>query len=212
MKMQGGWEETAAHNTLPVPLVPLLLLLWDLTVSCLCSCACRVVEYSWLHKQSANSDGAEAEELAHDDEDGAEDCDGADPVDGEEDDDDDEDPNHQHLSEHTKNLIAHLASLPGFGNTRARISHVPYSGPESVGSTLAELQLPWRSPSSAGATAEGDKEASPSPNPSTATLQRLQPRSVSLRQNHSLSLNRRRGTRTQRTPAWSGQGLFPLAL
>lgn len=62
------------------------------------------------------------------------------------------------LPAHTKSLIAHIASLPGFGQTKGRISYVTTSAPKNslavagsdsypgadVGPTLAELQLPWR--------------------------------------------------------------------
>lgn len=111
------------------------------------------------YTESANSDGEiedAAEDLDNDDEVAGQSSD-VDPNDDDEDEDEDDegeediDPNHEHLSTHTKSLIAHLASLPGFGQTRARVSYVPYTAHEPAGSTLAELQLPWRrSPSIGG--------------------------------------------------------------
>lgn len=116
-------------------------------MSCVCIGGCV------LCRETAVSCGEEeVEDLDRDDDDGEEvaadeqrDDDGSDRDNQIEDDDEVDDPNAEHMSAHTKSLIAHLASLPGFGQTRARISYVPYTAPEPTGTTLAELQLPWRS-------------------------------------------------------------------
>lgn len=115
------------------------------------------------------------------------------------------DPNHEHLSAHTKSLIAHLASLPGFGQTRARISYVPYTAPEPTVITLAELQLPWRSSSNdiediasgAGIAAAVACSSAPSPNPSVKKILAVTTKLRNQKSN-TVSLDRRRGTnRTQ---------------
>lgn len=168
------------------------------------------------HGKAANS--VEAEDLEKD---GDEDVENNSDVEGQmlndrgdieeaDEDDDDDEPNETHLSEHTKSLIAHLASLPGFGQSGARISYIPaYSGPEPTGTTLAEIQLPWRSSPTMGSDrAESVAGASGASLPvevvtSTSSggdgVQTLvtAPTSLSLRKRNdkTVSLDRRRGTK-----------------
>lgn len=160
-----------------------------------------------MNLKPANSDADEIQDLENDDEE--EDDDDMAGQSSDVDPNEDVDPNHEHLSAHTKSLIAHLASLPGFGKTQARLSYVPYTGPEPAGSTLAELQLPWRSPISVGGTVvDGgvmDEGLSPpavhSQVHSTSSTQSLQSRPTSMRlhssANKTVSLDRRRGTNKQ---------------
>lgn len=106
------------------------------------------------------------------------------------------------LSAHTKSLIAHLASLPGFGQTRARISYVPYTAPEPpAGSTIAELQLPWRSSTSisalgggGGTTADASYASTSGGASSPNSLNAITNSSAQLRCSKTASLARRRGT------------------
>lgn len=168
----------------------------------------------------ANSDaefeneGQELEKDDNEDDDNDDDDDDGEEEDEEEDKrESDVDPSEEQLSAHTKSLIAHLASLPGFGQTRGRISYVPYSGPEPTGTTLAELQLPWRSSTSMGheETSFGEFFASSSPSTkvnSSASMgvqlaagstARKDSSTVKLR-SKTVSLDRRRGTNTN--DAW----------
>lgn len=168
----------------------------------LLSCPCSVCVLS-LNGSPANSDAEMEGELEQDD-DETEKLSQADPNEEEEDDEDDGgdiDPNEEHLSAHTKSLIAHLASLPGFGQTKARLSYVPYTGPEPTGSTLAELQLPWRcSPSF-----EGAASSAPSQFTSSNSIRAPQTTSAARLRNKTVSLDRRRGTNVTNMyhlPAW----------
>lgn len=161
------------------------------------------VHGGWQQKstKSASSD-AEPNDVSaaedDDDEDGDEDLAETDVADRLSDDVEGNDPNHEHLSAHTKSLIAHLASLPGFGQTRARISYVPYTAPEPTGITLAELQLPWRSSSNDIDEASGAASSAPSPNPSVKRIVAAVTSKLRNQKGNTVSLDRRRGTnRTQ---------------
>lgn len=118
------------------------------------------------------------------------------------------DPNHEHLSEHTKSLIAHLASLPGFGKTQARISYVPYSAPDRVGSTLAELQLPWRSPTNMG---DGEGSMATSPKPTTLDIGSSAKLRLSI-SNKTVKLDRGRGRNQHGNDGSSGWAFLPVSV